>query len=358
MEVSVFGPGIGECVVVHVGDGDWVVVDSCLHRETGQAIALNYLASLNVEVATKVKLVVATHWHDDHIRGLSQILRAAESAKFVNSAAYAFRDLLRVVKIGSVAPQSSATKEYDAIVKILYDRRPKGERPSTVGPLQAVANKKLLALTGPERSISSEVFALSPADGVFNRAQKELSDALSAITQRRRPSRLGANQLCVALWLKVGVLDVLLGADLEDVPGTTEGWQAIVGTAERPQGRAGFFKVPHHGSENADCGRCWTDLLLPQPFAILTPYSRSMIPRSTDIRRLCGRTSRLFLTSDPTRYSLPRRENAIEKTLREVTGRRRALVGQMGQVRLRSDARNITEEPELVMRNGARQLCR
>ena len=44
----------------------------------------------------------------------------------------------------------------------------------------------------------------------------------------------------------------LLGADLEHAAGTTEGWKAIIGSGERPTGRAGFFKVPHHGSENAD----------------------------------------------------------------------------------------------------------
>lgn len=31
LEVSVFGPGVGESVVVHLGHGDWMVVDSCLN---------------------------------------------------------------------------------------------------------------------------------------------------------------------------------------------------------------------------------------------------------------------------------------------------------------------------------------
>ena len=116
LEISVFGPGIGECVVVHVGDGDWIVVDSCLNRQSGRPVALDYLRSLGVDVASQVRLVVATHWHDDHIRGIAEILRAAESARFVNSAAYAFRDLLRVVELGNItAPVSSATEEYEVL---------------------------------------------------------------------------------------------------------------------------------------------------------------------------------------------------------------------------------------------------
>jgi glyoxylase-like metal-dependent hydrolase (beta-lactamase superfamily II) len=68
-EVSVFGPGFGECVVVHIGRGEWVVVDSCLDAESGRPVALEYLKQLGVDVATQVSLVIATHWHDDHIWG-------------------------------------------------------------------------------------------------------------------------------------------------------------------------------------------------------------------------------------------------------------------------------------------------
>ncbi|PXF57856.1 MAG: hypothetical protein C4B58_08625 [Deltaproteobacteria bacterium] len=30
LEISLFGPGRGECVVAHLGNNDWLVVDSCL----------------------------------------------------------------------------------------------------------------------------------------------------------------------------------------------------------------------------------------------------------------------------------------------------------------------------------------
>lgn len=154
----------------------------------------------------------------------------------------------------------------------------------------------------------------------------------------------------------MGLLDLLLGADLEHVSGTTEGWQAVVRSAERPVGRAGFFKVPHHGSGNADCPECWTNLLLEKPIAILTPHAPSKLPRPADVARLCGRTRSLFLTSDPNNYALARRDNAVEKTLRELAVSRRSLVGQMGHVRVRSDARSIGQ-PVIQLRNGARQQC-
>jgi metallo-beta-lactamase superfamily protein len=358
LEVSVFGPGIGECVVVHIGDGDWVVVDSCIDAQSGNPVALDYLRSLGVDVASHVKLVVATHWHDDHIRGISEILSAAEGARFVNSAAYALSDLVKLAILGdNTARLSSAGKEYSGIISVLNRRRLAGEHRDAVGPVPASANKKLLSLTGPHRSIHAEVFSLSPADGVFSRARAELEHAISIVKKQRRPSEQGPNQLCVVLWLKVGVLDVLLGADLEYVSGVTEGWQAIVSADERPHGRAGFFKVPHHGSENADCPACWTELLLEQPIAILTPHAPSRLPKPADIARLCGHTGRVLLTSNPGHYKLPLRDKPVEKTLREFAKKRRALTGQMGHVRLRCDALNLVQAPIIQLRNGAKEQC-
>ena len=111
LEISVFGPGIGECVVVHLGDSDWVVVDSCIDRQSGRPVALEYLRSLGVDVASQIKLVIATHWHDDHIRGIAEILHAAESAKFVNSAAYVFGDFGQAIEFGEQRGSSVLSNE-------------------------------------------------------------------------------------------------------------------------------------------------------------------------------------------------------------------------------------------------------
>ena len=352
LEISVFGPGTGECILVHVGDGDWIVVDCCKDRKTQRPVALDYLASMQVDVASRVKLVVATHWHDDHIRGLSDVLLAAESARFVNSAAYDFKDLLRVVSLSNrITPQASATQEYDRIVEQL-ELRHQAKKPSRVS---ASSNKKLLALTQGVRSVSAEVFALSPSDETYYLAKEELQAALDATRSGRRPTVQGPNQLSIALWLKVGLLDVLLGADLEHVSEPSRGWFAITRSDERPAGRAGFFKVPHHGSQNADCEECWSELLSPRPISILTPYVRSRLPTQADIERLRARSHSAYLTSDQN-CPLPRRDNMVEKTLRGMALSRRALGGQMGHVRLRCDATSPDSRPVVHLSNGARQL--
>jgi hypothetical protein len=357
LEISVFGPGTGECVLVHIGDGDWIVVDSCIDRRTRRPVALDYLNSLRVDVASRVKLVVATHWHDDHIRGLSDVLLAAESARFVNSAAYDFQQLLRLVALGNrMASPASATREYDRIAELLDHRRHAGLKHEAVGPIPALANKKILALTQGDRSVAAEIIALSPSDAAYYLAKEELGAALSAVQGGRRPVTQGPNQLSIVLWLKVGALDVLLGADMEHVSEPTRGWLAITRSNERPAGRADFFKVPHHGSHNADCSECWTKLLSPDPIAILTPYAPSRLPTQTDIKRICMRSSSAYSTSDYATYGLPRRDNAVERTMRGMAISRRALAGQMGHVRLRCDAVSVDPRPVVQLSAGARQL--
>jgi glyoxylase-like metal-dependent hydrolase (beta-lactamase superfamily II) len=87
VEVSVFGPGQGECLVLHLGMGEWAVVDSHRSAETGAPVALAYLKALGVSVAEQVRLIVATHWHDDHMDGLAELFSHCETAKFVCSMA-------------------------------------------------------------------------------------------------------------------------------------------------------------------------------------------------------------------------------------------------------------------------------
>ena len=74
IEVSLFGPGYGECVLLHLGFSDWVIVDSCLNKDKSPPV-LEYLRALGQDPAQVVKLVVATHWHDDHIGGLGVLFK-------------------------------------------------------------------------------------------------------------------------------------------------------------------------------------------------------------------------------------------------------------------------------------------
>lgn len=42
IELTLFGPGFGECIAVHFGEGRWIVVDSCIDKKTGNPAVLDY----------------------------------------------------------------------------------------------------------------------------------------------------------------------------------------------------------------------------------------------------------------------------------------------------------------------------
>jgi len=71
LDVVVFGPGVGESILLHLGESDWFVIDSCKYPGEKTPAALKYLPSIGVDPSVSVKRILATHWHDDHIKGLA-----------------------------------------------------------------------------------------------------------------------------------------------------------------------------------------------------------------------------------------------------------------------------------------------
>lgn len=341
VEVSLFGPGVGECVVVHLGEGDWIVVDSCVETGSGRPIALEYLDQLGVDVSKAVKLVVVTHWHDDHIKGASVILRAAQQAEVVCSAALSRDEFFEAVGAAEHAlTESPGTAEFSAIFKTLTERAASGVRPQSIGPTWVMASQCLLSLRNMGRKCPAEVHALSPSSGSMSLAFHEIAHLLPQYGKpKRRAVALRPNQLGVVLWVGVGDVRLLLGSDLEESTSLTLGWQAVVRSTTRPTGRAQIFKVPHHGSKNADSPEVWDQMLDSSPHALLTAFASGStpIPSETDIARLRRRTEHLYCTSPPKGWSPPRRSTTVEKTANEVARKRRAIVGPMGHVRVRSN---------------------
>jgi hypothetical protein len=69
----------------------------------------------------------------------------------------------------------------------------------------------------------------------------------------------------------------VLGSDLEVGTNRDTGWLAILGSNTKPTGKATVYKIPHHGSQNADLDGVWSEMLIPDPIAILTPFRRGNV---------------------------------------------------------------------------------
>ena len=97
LEISLFGPGIGECLVIHVGDNQWIIVDSCIDSSTKEPAPLGYLKQLGINPFDNVKLFIITHWHSDHIRGASEIAKKCAGATICFSEALLQEEFLTLV---------------------------------------------------------------------------------------------------------------------------------------------------------------------------------------------------------------------------------------------------------------------
>lgn len=301
-EVHLFGPGYGEGVLVHLGRGDWIVVDSCMNGSTGKPAALEYLESRAIAPASSVKMVVATHWHDDHIRGLGAILRACPTAKFCCSDALLSEQVLTLVSVASsrsLMRSGSGVDEFAGIIAELRRRtRDSSQRLAGSGLVYARANRRLWC-----REVDgAEVWSLSPSDAEFEASLRALGALLpnpgKTPRTRTRVASIRPNTTAVVLWIQVPEAQILLGADLEEAGYDDSGWSAIVGSNERPASRASLVKVAHHGSETGHHPSVWTHMLTTDATAALTPFRRGAVslPKPRDVSRLKALTRNLFTT--------------------------------------------------------------
>lgn len=340
LEVSLFGPGVGECVVLHVGDGRWFVIDSCINRETGNPVAIDYLRHVGVSIQDKVGGVVATHWHDDHTRGLSSILELCSSAKFYCSQALDNPDFQEFVTLSLKAGQEQVgSAEFRKIIDVVFSRSSGPE--SSKGPEWAMANKLL------HRAGQCEVWALSPSSGTISRGLLEISALIprNGVLRRRAVSNK-PNTAALVLGVKMGSVAVILGSDLETGSDMRTGWKAVLALAPYPLPRASVFKIPHHGSKTAHEPDVWTQLLEPTPVSVITPFlaGRTPLPTKTDRQRLVGSSSAAYLTSGTTGRSSAQYSPAVARLIKATAKNLVDVESGMGLVRVRWDSGAPTVE--------------
>ena len=354
LEISVFGPGRGECILVHMGYNEWCMIDSCIGTGKALPAAVEYLTELGGASLEGVLLVLATHWHDDHIRGIADSLHSFPNARFACSSALKNQEFLTLVQLQTKSLQGdSGVDEFGKIVKILKERGRLNVNQKNASPVFAIQDRLLLQRNEIGRLFPATITALSPSDVAVTLALSKIACFIPKPNQlQRRITNRPPNEASVVLFVEVGCRTALFGADLEHSGRAEEGWLAILDSAQtRPQ-PAQVYKVPHHGSPNADCIGVWQRLLVPEPIAILTPFTSGKgLPQQQDIDRLKSRTPHLYCTSDR-QVRLPKRhDKVVEKKLKDRT--RIAIDGNLGHVRLRWSATDAISTPQIEMFNGA-----
>lgn len=349
-EINIFGPGIGECIVINFGNGKWAIVDSCIDPSTSQSYAFTYLKERSVSL-DDVCLIVATHWHDDHIRGISQLAKECQHATICISAVLSKKEFIETVTVYNKTPNTklgSGLAELHDILKIGPSR-----------PLKrATADKRILqssiTINNVEKPI--EVWSLSPADAEHERFFSQLAKMYPKVMQvKGRATSINPNDTCVVMLIKVGEVNVLLGADLEETGSDRRGWSAIVSSTARPEEKSTLFKIPHHGSENGHNDDVWKRMLEPKPVCLLTPYNRGRVklPSPSDVGRILEKSDKSYITATTT--TKIKRDKTVEKMIRDFGINIQPATGKIGHIKA-THCLTPGESWRIELLNGAKNL--
>lgn len=345
LEVSVFGPGFGECILLHLGHGQWAVVDSCLDAASKQPAALHYLAGFGANPAGSIQLVLATHWHDDHMHGISRVFQVATDAIFACTAAVQQADFKEVLTAWTGTRFLAGGSGIDELRSIFVELKKRSSNSSYVSPKLAIAGKTLWPVAGKPNPMGIRITSLSPSDAAVLATISRLKGVVPPQSKaRRRLPLLKENDTSVVLSFEAGGHRVLLGGDLHVKLDRSLGWLAIVDDYAAPEEKHHAFKVPHHGSPTGHHDEVWSTMIVEQACAVTTPFvgGRVRLPSLADCQRILSRTQNAYLSAPPLPGKFRDANKAVEKTVQEATRLVQMVPGKYGHVRLR---KNLDESP-------------
>lgn len=321
IEISLFGPGYGEAIAVHLGKGAWILVDSCIDPKAKKPATEVYLDFLGIQ-PEQVKSIVASHWHDDHVRGLSQLVKKYSNADFISSAVFSDKDALAFL----TAYSGESSQGLGRGAKELYNSIASHPSPSYAMHKSIVVDNPVL------------VTALSPVPATF-------SQSIAHIVQYLPKNKGGINNApeirpnyeSIVLHIDLGDDAIILGSDLED--DVNNGWTAIIADQwSKSRTKASIYKVAHHGSKTGDCDQIWSTLLSEEPTVAITPWALAgnSLPSELDKQRLKGRSSAAYISSSRSRS--PNMDSQLIKRLGDMASNIKSIDTGLGVVRFRKKA--------------------
>lgn len=338
-ELSIFGQGFGECLIIHLGFGKWMVIDSCLASDKKNSIAVEYFDRLGVNIETQVEILVVTHWHADHIRGAANLFRRAKTAKLICSGALRMKEffqLLAAAGESKLVSEANAAGEFKELLEIKKSRADNSQPKQTPGPDTWAqegspifdCNKTGLFV----RALSPSTQTLTDSASIFLKLLPSVNQPVLEVPY------VTPNDQSVVMEIVSQNVKVLLGADLENTTDRSRGWNAVVDYKFKHNGVHAVFKVPHHCSEGADNSEVWDKMLSGDVIAAMTPFKngRVSLPKDTDVTRTKSRTANSFISSWPITRTPDNRASGVQRTIREVAITHESLAKQPGQIRIRT----------------------
>lgn len=352
-EISLFGPGVGESSVVHIGDGKWVVVDSCKENKASRPIALEYLQSIGVDAAHAVTAILISHWDADHVSGISEIATECKHAIVSLPSAYTHQDFTTYAyaRHNYMAIDEDENTELFNLINALTERHP---HPSTnVIPAQEGA---IILEHTTKNGTPIRIMSHAPSNHIMAMFLDDISRI--DITQPLSTPEIGRNQVSAVYTIQIGPESILLGGDLPHAEASTHGWRAILNINRYALPKSNIFKVPHHGSTSSYHPDIWNKLTNDNPIAILTPKlsCRNSPPTESGIAQIAKHTPSIYCTCQPKCHKPHKIQNNLEKVIQKAIVERRRITGKMGHICVRFPLTCKPSDAHVSLYNSACKL--
>lgn len=312
LDVHILGAGEGECIVVRLPNNKWGVVD-CYQariRKTATNLALRLLEDFRVR---ELEFVCLTHPHEDHYRGMFELLRRYPPRQFWRFPGLSmlnlkdFGDFLAALEdpsVQSATGQSMAGELHQIHVETKRRQKIDPAFITEVHAKQTLYEKPLFASSGSlaERT-QLHIVGLAPG----GEPSKTFAAAISAFLKSYRAAKLDgrpiairfpANAVSLALAIEFGSTRVILGGDVEH-----DGWRIALRQFDLNKLNAHAVKVSHHGSENGYCDGLWADAFAGnrgvKPVAVVAPSVKHELPTASAVCHIKQHASQLFATCNP-----------------------------------------------------------
>jgi len=267
-----FGPGYGELVIVRAPPNEWLVIDGCAVGKRG------YATSVLDHYQAQPRIIVLTHPHDDHCRGLVDLLDLATPRGREDQ-------WPRIGLVAPVGPSQSrgggfVARETWRVIEAVESR------------WRSLPRCRWEMYSGDSEPLGeATIRVLSP----------EASARKDQLARWNRGERFDKNILSTAFLIEWRGRRLVLGSDLVD---GARGWSYCLGVdATLPD--HDVLKVPHHGSDEALHEALFrAQARVDMPLRVVTPFLKGdvVLPRFSQgegIARIHTEAGTVYVTGLP-----------------------------------------------------------
>ena len=290
LQLYLYGPGVGESVVIRLPCGQWGVVDCYQSRSATSEGTLAFLQRKGVD---RLAFFCHTHPHEDHFLGADLLFAhyAGKIDRIWRHPGFSSKDIttravlaasIEAAKLGSPEPKEAAAHYCKLLAAIAAEKNRIEARD------KSVFAENYRRISGPVEVMTGKDYcirALAPSAAILDNVEARLAGLRADLGFSAFSDDSGGflNDLSVVLQISFRHSEVLL---LADAQGATE-------EVHQPPRKLAVLKIAHHGSEN---GISATLIAKTKPptykisHGILTQYTRSGLPEDEMVehyRRAC-----------------------------------------------------------------------